>query len=155
LRYTVWNASVTLTQGPPNQAYLFRVESEWTLAFAIGTVTNPDFLGRVLVERAEDSTTLPAVELDILELGEDATPPCHNTRYTDKVVKVRPTQVSQRRAEWEIGNAHMHFVMDAFVRREIDEDCVEGDFIEDFEHSGRRVGKKVSQNGLGKSKMEI
>lgn len=49
----------------------------------------------------------------------------------------------------------MHFGMDTLVSREKDKNGVKSNFIEDFEHSSRRISKEISQNGLSECKMKV
>jgi hypothetical protein len=113
---------------------LFRVHCEGTFTFAIRAVADFDFLRRVLVERTQDSATLPAVKFDILELREYTRSPGHNTRHTDKVIEVGTTQVTERRTQWQVGDADVDFRVNTLVRGIVYEYRVEGNLVEDSKH---------------------
>lgn len=74
-------------------ADLFRVDGEWALTLAVCAIANSHFLRGILIEWAQDGIALSAVELDVLELGEYARPPCHNTRHADEIVQVARAKV--------------------------------------------------------------
>ena len=68
--------------------YLLRVHRERPPTLAIRAVTDPNFSGRILIEGAKDGTTLATVEFDILELRENASASCDDTRNTQEGVKM-------------------------------------------------------------------
>lgn len=127
---------------------MFRVNGERALALTVRAIADPDLLGRILVEGTQNRTTFSAVKLDIFELRKYASAPGYNTGYTDEVVEVRPTEVAQRRAQREVGDTNVYLRVNPFVGWVIHQDSVEGDFVEDSEHRGGRVGQKVGKNWL-------
>lgn len=94
---------------------LLRVNGERALALAVRAVADSDLLRRILIEGTEDRTALPAVELDVLELREDARTSCHDTRHPDEIVQVAATQVTKRRAKRQVCDADVHFGVNALV----------------------------------------
>ena len=49
----------------------------------------------------------------------------------------------------------MHFRMDAFIARVINENRAQSDLVKDFEHRGRGVGEKICKDRLGEGEVEI
>jgi len=47
-----------------------------------------------LIEWTQDGIALSTVELDVLELGENACPPGHDTRHADGIVQVARAEVA-------------------------------------------------------------
>ena len=52
--------------------HLLRVDRKWSLALTIWAVANFDLAGRILIEGAEYSSALPAIELHVFQLREDS-----------------------------------------------------------------------------------
>lgn len=132
----------------PRMTYLFRVDRERSFTLTIRTITNLHLLRRVLVKRSQHSPTLLAVKLDILQLREHTTASCHDPIDTDEVVEVGSAEVAQGRAEGEVRDADVDFGVDAPVCGVVDEDGVERDFVEDFEHGCGGVGEEVGEDGF-------
>lgn len=76
------------------RANLFRVDGEWALTLAVCAIANSHFLRGILIEWAQDGFALSAVELDILQLGEYARPPSHDTRHADEIVQIARAEVA-------------------------------------------------------------
>jgi hypothetical protein len=135
--------------------YLLLVDLERTLALAVRTITDADFLARILVERSQYSTTLPAIELDIFQLREHAATTRHDTRYTNKVVEMYTTQVTECCCGREICNADMNLGVDALVVWVADEDDLQGDLVKDGEHGARANDEEVCNDRHCVSEMGV
>lgn len=134
---------------------MFRIHREWALAFTVRAITDSDLLGRILVEWSQDRPTFPTVELDILELWEYTCTSSHDARHTDKVVEICSAEVSQRRAEGEIGDANMYLGVNAFVGGVVHQDGVESDFVEDSKHRGGGISQEVGENWFRHGQVQI
>ena len=136
------------------KTHLLRIDSERPLGRARAAEADLDLGARVLVERPQDLSTPPAVELDILELGEDATPPRDDSAHAHERVEMDLTQVAQGVAGGEFGDSDVDFGVDAGVGGVEEEDNVEGDFVEEGEHGGGRVGEEVGEDRFAVREVE-
>ena len=76
---------------------LFRVDGEdgpLAALTQICAIANFHFLRGILIEWTQDGIALSAVELNVLELGEYARPPGHDTRHADEIVQVARAKVT-------------------------------------------------------------
>ena len=128
---------------------LFRVDREWALALTIRAVADFHLLRGILIEWTQDGAALSAVKFDVLELREHTRPPGHDAGHADEIIQVARAEVTQRGAQWQVGDANVHFGVDALVIGVVHENGGEGDLIKDGEHGSRRVGEKVGEDGLG------
>lgn len=134
---------------------LLRVDRKWPFALTIRAIADPHFLRRILIERPQDSTTLPTIKLDILQLRKHPAPARHHARHPHQIIQIRSAQVAQGRRKREVGYAHVHFGVDALVLGVVDEDGGKGYFVEDGEHGGGRVGEEVGEDGFRECKVEV
>ena len=135
------------------RTHLFRVDREWSLAFTVWAVTDFHLAGRILIEWAEDCTTFAAVELDVLQLREDTGTASDDARYSNKGIEIRPPEVAERDCDGEIGHADMHVWVYPLVRRIVQQDSTERDFVKDSQHGSGTVEEEVRDDGLRVGKM--
>jgi hypothetical protein len=117
-------------------------------------VLNPNLARRILVERPKNLSALLAIELDILELRENARPPRNDSRDPNERIKVRLTKVAKGVRRREFGDADVNFGVDTGVVGEGEEDNVKGDVVEDGEHGGGAVGEEVGEDRFRVGKVE-
>ena len=134
---------------------MFSVYGEWTFTLAVGTITDSDFLCGVLVEGSQNCATFAAIKLDVFQLREDPASAGNNPGNTDKVIQVCPSEIPQRRAEGQIGNANMNFGVDALVRRIVDKNGIKSDLIKNFQHWGWGICQEIRQDGFREGEMKI
>jgi len=98
-----------------------------------------DLVRGVLVKGSEGDTALPAVVLDILELGEHASPAGNDTCDTDKGVEVNMPEAPEGVRGDEVGDAHMDVAVDVVIVLEKLQHDVLGELVKDFQSFGRGI----------------
>jgi len=91
---TVSNRAI-LSSSKGEPTHLLRIDGERATTLAVGAERDADLLHRVLVVRSVDVSATAAVELDVLELREDAAPAGDDALDADEAVEVRLAEVAQ------------------------------------------------------------
>ena len=107
------------------------------------------------MERTKCYTALGAVELDILKLREDARSSGDDTADPDKTVQVGLAKLTKCVVHGEIKDADMNLRVNTLVVRIVQKNDIHGNFVEELDHFSRRVGQKVSEDGLAFGEMLI
>src|SRR5690242_4831130 len=97
------------------------------------------------MERTQCCSALCTVELDVLELGKDATTASNNSTDTDQTIQVRLTKLAQRVLNGYICDSDMDLVVNALVVGVVEKYDFHGDLVEDLEHLCGCVRKPVRE----------
>lgn len=118
-------------------------------------ITDLDFLSSILIKGTKHRFALLAIELDILQLREDASPTSDHSRHANEIVKMGAAKITKSQAEWEIRNSYMNFSVYTRISRVVDENCGQRDFIKDFKHCSGRISQEISQDWLRECKVGV
>ena len=125
------------------------------MRLAIGARADLNFVGSVLVERAEGDATLAAVVLDVLELREDAGATGDDTRHANQGVEVDVPEIPEGIVGNEVGDPHVDIAVDVFVvLKELEHHPLRV-LIKDLEGLGGSVHQVEGQHGVGVVEVDV
>ncbi|KAJ6443533.1 hypothetical protein O9K51_04712 [Purpureocillium lavendulum] len=127
---------------------LLRVEGEGAARLAALAKGDFDLDVGLLLEGAERDAALGAVELDVLELREDAGAAGDDAADAYEAVEVRLAQLAEGVVDGEVEDADVDLGVDALVVGVVQQHHVHGHLVEELEHLGRGVGQEVGEDGL-------
>ena len=125
---------------------MLRVDVERASALAIGAEGDFELLRRVLEERTESCSTFAAVEFDVFELREDTRSTSDDSGHFDETIEISLTKVAQRQRSGKFGDSDVDLRVDSIVRRVVEQNGVESDFIEKRKQRLRGVGQEVRED---------
>ena len=88
-------------------------------------------------------------------MREDTGTASDDTRYSNKGVEIGPPEVAERDCDGEFGYADMHVQAYPLVRRIVQQDSTERDFVKNSQHGSGTAEEEVRDDGFRVGKMEV